>query len=146
MFLRGNNLPKCIRLCTTTVKNIVETKNSSEVLGKLFESKSDESLREIRQSFTVIPDFVDSNEEGELLKEVEKVLKRIRYEQSHWDDAIHNYRETEHVKWNVNNSNIIERVRQVAFAQDAKHIKFVHILDVAKDGFIKPHVDSIRVS
>ena len=125
-----------MRFCSTQVKTNHE----------IFESQCLSALKEIKSSFRVIQNFVDEAEEKDLMKEVEKVLKRIRYEQSHWDDAIHNYRETEHFNWNSNNSQIIDRIRKVAFLEDAKHIKFVHILDVAKDGFIKPHVDSVRVS
>ncbi|OTF69566.1 DUF3762 domain containing protein, partial [Euroglyphus maynei] len=94
----------------------------------------------------IVPDFIDINEEQSLLDEVEHVFKtrRIRYEQTHWDDAIKNYRETEHLRWRPENQTIIDRIRQLAFEHDDNHIKFVHILEIKADGFIKPHVDSVR--
>ncbi len=113
---------------------------------KFFESASPVALEQVTSSMQIYLDFITETEEQKLLDEVEHVLKRIRYETSHWDDAIHNYRETEHLRWKPDNQKIIERVRQTAFASNAKHIKYVHILDIAKDGFIKPHVDSVRVS
>lgn len=114
--------------------------------AKFFYSASPVALEQVTSSMQIYPNFITENEEQTLLGEIEKVLKRIRYETSHWDDAIHNYRETEHLRWKPDNKVIIERVRQTAFASSAKHIKYVHILDIAKDGFIKPHIDSVRVS
>jgi len=58
--------------------------------------------------------------------------------------AIHGFRETERKKWFPKNREILERVRQVAF--DGAVMPYVHILDLAPDGVIKPHVDSTRVS
>ncbi|KAH9420001.1 Alpha-ketoglutarate-dependent dioxygenase alkB 7, mitochondrial [Dermatophagoides pteronyssinus] len=111
-----------------------------------FESKFATNLKQIKNSMFVVPDFIDTNEEQSLLDEVENVfrVRRIRYEQTHWDDAIQNYRETEHLKWRPENEMIIERIRQLAFVHNTNHIKFVHILEIKADGFIKPHVDSVR--
>ncbi|KPM09243.1 DUF3762 domain containing protein [Sarcoptes scabiei] len=94
----------------------------------------------------IVPDFVTEDEEQNLLQEIEDVFvrKRIRYERSHWDDAIHDYREIEHLNWSSKNQSIIERIRLNAFKTNKKHIRFVHILDVTKQGYIKPHVDSVR--
>ena len=112
---------------------------------EFFSSKSKTSLLEVTNSMQVVTNFINEDEEQLMMNEIEKVLKRIRYEQSHWDDAIHNYRETEHLRWRAENKLIIDRVREKAFSSNAKHIKYVHILDIAKDGHIKPHVDSVRV-
>jgi len=38
-------------------------------------------------SFTVIPDVVSVSEEQELIDEIEKALKRLRYQQDHWDNV-----------------------------------------------------------
>lgn len=58
--------------------------------------------------------------------------------------AIHGFRETERKKWYPKNRELLERVREVAF--NGAIMPYVHILDLAADGVIKPHVDSIRVS
>ncbi|XP_043272577.1 alpha-ketoglutarate-dependent dioxygenase alkB homolog 7, mitochondrial isoform X2 [Venturia canescens] len=58
--------------------------------------------------------------------------------------AIHGYRETERGKWNEENSKIIERVRAKAFPPGTPQLGLVHVLDLAEEGVIKPHVDSVR--
>ena len=59
--------------------------------------------------------------------------------------AIHGFRETERKKWTEKNKAIIQRVRDLAFPPDVQQMAYVHILDIKKAGFIKPHVDAVRV-
>lgn len=127
-------------------RNLSEFKvNEFKGNQNLFHSEHEGALQQVSNSMSVIENFITEVEENQLLEEVNNILKRIRYEKSHWDDAIHNYRETEHLHWKTNNQLIIDKVRQIAFSQNDDQIKFVHILDIAKDGYIKPHVDSVRV-
>ncbi|XP_050087073.1 alpha-ketoglutarate-dependent dioxygenase alkB homolog 7, mitochondrial [Anopheles aquasalis] len=90
----------------------------------------------------VIQRFLDATEEGALLGETEPYLKRLRYEFDHWDDAIHGYRETERKHWQPTNRTIIDRIVAIAFNGVA--MPYVHVLDLADTGVIKPHVDSVR--
>uniref|UniRef100_A0A182P6V0 Alpha-ketoglutarate-dependent dioxygenase AlkB-like domain-containing protein n=1 Tax=Anopheles epiroticus TaxID=199890 RepID=A0A182P6V0_9DIPT len=90
----------------------------------------------------VLERFVGEAEEQSLLDEIEPYLKRLRYEFDHWDDAIHGYRETERKHWYPANRAILDRVVSVAFAGSA--MPYVHVLDLAEEGVIKPHVDSVR--
>ncbi|KAH7727277.1 Protein Y46G5A.35 [Aphelenchoides avenae] len=83
-------------------------------------------------------------EEQQLLQEVEPHMKRLRYEKSHWDDAIHLYREREQTKWKDENIAVIGRIRKESFPADAKQLSQVHILDLHQEGVIKPHIDSDR--
>ncbi|CAH1111803.1 unnamed protein product [Psylliodes chrysocephalus] len=83
-------------------------------------------------------------EEQSILDEVDPYMKKLRYEFDHWDDAIHGYRETERLKWNESNTKILDRVRSIAFPPNVAQLKFVHILDLDKNGYIKPHIDAIR--
>uniref|UniRef100_A0A1I7TGL0 2OG-FeII_Oxy_2 domain-containing protein n=1 Tax=Caenorhabditis tropicalis TaxID=1561998 RepID=A0A1I7TGL0_9PELO len=89
-------------------------------------------------------DFITEEEEKSLLVEVEPHMKRLRYEKSHWDDAIHLYREREQRKWAESNLEVISRIRTESFGPGTEHLTYVHILDLHKDGVIKPHIDSIR--
>jgi alkylated DNA repair protein alkB family protein 7 len=89
-------------------------------------------------------EFISKEEECQLLDEVEPHMKRLRYEQSHWDDAIHLYREREQMKWREENAKIIERIRHHSFPDEERHIPSVHVLDLHADGYIKPHIDSVR--
>ncbi|GJQ80666.1 hypothetical protein Trydic_g9250 [Trypoxylus dichotomus] len=96
------------------------------------------------KSMSVHYDFITSKEEESIFNEIEPYLKRMRYQFDHWDDAIHGYRETERLQWNGNNRNILNRVRQLAFPPKVAQLKHVHILDLDKNGYIKPHIDAVR--
>lgn len=114
-------------------------------LSRDFDSKNVEALAIVTRSMPVIDDFVSEGEEASLIEEIEPYMKRLRYESAHWDDAIHQYRETEKLKWTPQNEQIINRIRKTAFPPGTKQIKHVHVLDLAKEGHIKPHVDSVKV-
>lgn len=90
----------------------------------------------------VIENFVSEIEEAALCAEVQKSMRRMRYQYDHWDDAIHGYREMEKGDWAPDNEPVIQRMRTIAF--DANVLPHVHCLDLAADGIIKPHVDSSR--
>lgn len=60
--------------------------------------------------------------------------------------AIHGYRETERLKWNPANTETLNRVRQIAFPEGVAQLKHVHVLDLAEKGWIKPHIDAVRVT
>lgn len=55
------------------------------------------------------------------------------------------YRETERKQWTENNLKIINRIREKAFPKEMQQLPLIHILDLAAEGWIKPHVDSVRV-
>ena len=57
--------------------------------------------------------------------------------------AIHGYRETEKPVWNEINTPVIERLRKYSF--DSSVMQHVHVLDLAENGHIKPHLDSVKV-
>lgn len=59
--------------------------------------------------------------------------------------AIKSYKETEKSQWNDSNSKVLERLRNIAFSDKSSLIRSVHVLDLSKDGYIKPHIDSVRV-
>ncbi|XP_012262715.1 alpha-ketoglutarate-dependent dioxygenase alkB homolog 7, mitochondrial [Athalia rosae] len=99
---------------------------------------------DLSATMQVFPDFITLEEEESLLQEIEPYMKKLRYEFSHWDDAIHGYRETEKSAWNKENSSIIARVQMKAFPPGASLLGHVHVLDLAAEGKIKPHVDSVR--
>ncbi len=59
--------------------------------------------------------------------------------------AIHGYRESEKTEWTPENQQVLSRIRQFAFDDPTQTLVHVHVLDIAKDGYIKPHIDAIRV-
>ncbi|XP_055716517.1 alpha-ketoglutarate-dependent dioxygenase alkB homolog 7, mitochondrial [Phlebotomus papatasi] len=102
----------------------------------------EKDLKDFLQDMTVIPNFLSSEEVDKIMQEIEPYLKRMRYEFDHWDDAIHGFRETERQHWYPDNKVTIERIRNIAFRGEI--LPHVHILDLAEEGVIKPHVDSVR--
>ncbi|CAG5897659.1 unnamed protein product [Menidia menidia] len=88
--------------------------------------------------------FITEEEEAALLRELEPGLKKKRYEFDHWDDAIHGYRETERVTWGPACEAILSRVRSVAFPTGSPLLGPVHVLDLDRTGYIKPHIDSVK--
>ncbi|CAF3579513.1 unnamed protein product, partial [Rotaria sp. Silwood2] len=92
----------------------------------------------------VFDDYLTDNEYNNFLKEIDGYMKRKRYEYSHWDNAIHGYRESERSEWTQENQQVLSRIRQLAFDDPTQTLMHVHVLDIAKDGYIKPHIDAIR--
>ncbi|XP_060084236.1 alpha-ketoglutarate-dependent dioxygenase alkB homolog 7, mitochondrial-like [Ylistrum balloti] len=103
-----------------------------------------QTAMELGPSMLVYQNFISSEEEQRLVNEVEPYMKRLRYEYDHWDGAIQGYRETERKKWTKNNEAILKRVGDLAFPAGIQPLAHVHILDLSKDGHIKPHIDAVR--
>lgn len=80
------------------------------------------------------------------LKITSSIVDPILYLSSLYTQAIHGFRETEKSHWNDDNKAILHRVREEAFKSEESQMTLVHVLDLAKDGFIKPHIDSVKVS
>ncbi|XP_033945263.1 alpha-ketoglutarate-dependent dioxygenase alkB homolog 7, mitochondrial isoform X2 [Gymnodraco acuticeps] len=59
-------------------------------------------------------------------------------------EAIHGYRETERVMWGERCEEVLSRVRSGAFPEGSPLLGPVHILDLDKTGYIKPHIDSVK--
>lgn len=59
--------------------------------------------------------------------------------------AIHGFRETERLQWGGACERVLERLRAAAFPEGSPLLGPVHVLDLNKAGFIKAHVDSVKV-
>ena len=59
--------------------------------------------------------------------------------------AIVGFRETERKHWTPSNQSLIDRLRSRSFEPGCRQLPYVHVLDLAEDGYIKPHIDSVRV-
>ena len=65
-------------------------RNSDKILQNHFYFHPDcteKTSYDVSNSFTVVPSFVNDNEEAAILKDVEPHLKRLRYEYKHFDDV-----------------------------------------------------------
>uniref|UniRef100_A0A0N5A2B4 2OG-FeII_Oxy_2 domain-containing protein n=1 Tax=Parastrongyloides trichosuri TaxID=131310 RepID=A0A0N5A2B4_PARTI len=101
-------------------------------------------IDDIMTNCFVSPDFITEKEEEDLMKEITPHMKRLKYERHHWDDAIYLFREREQRNWNEDNSKIIQRIIDNSIPKESKHLSYIHILDLHKDGYIRPHIDSVR--
>ncbi|KAF6770837.1 putative alpha-ketoglutarate-dependent dioxygenase alkb protein 7 mitochondrial [Paragonimus kellicotti] len=81
--------------------------------------------------------------------------KYIAYSHPHPHKAITHYRETERKNWRTINRSVIERLKEFTAqtelpapascaSVDQVVLPHIHILDLAENGEIKPHVDSVR--
>ncbi|CAK9298253.1 unnamed protein product [Gordionus sp. m RMFG-2023] len=112
---------------------------------KLIDFRCKEDIKEkLINSLFIHEDFISTLEEKSLFQEIDPFLKNLIYENDHWDDAIIGYRETEKKSWNKNNTKIIDKIKDTAFLDKNMIIPYIHILDLSKNGYIKPHVDSIK--
>ncbi|XP_068149974.1 alpha-ketoglutarate-dependent dioxygenase alkB homolog 7, mitochondrial [Drosophila tropicalis] len=135
---RSSSIRHLLRHCHRQVIAARNKDNLTDFHGKWPEKEQQNFIKDMR----VITDFISEAEEQQLHEEIEPYMSRLRYEFDHWDDAIHGFRETERKKWYPHNRDVLERVREIAF--QGSIMPYVHILDLAPDGVIKPHVDSTR--
>ncbi|XP_077326557.1 alpha-ketoglutarate-dependent dioxygenase alkB homolog 7, mitochondrial [Lithobates pipiens] len=102
------------------------------------------ALSRVSPGLRLQTDFITGEEEEELCGELEPILRKRRYESGHWDDAIHGFREIERLQWSPGSSAVLQRVREKAFPPGEAQLSLVHVLDLQKEGYIKPHVDSVK--
>ena len=95
----------------------------------------------------VEPEFVTAAEEATLVAEADRRLRSTPYEDGHFDAVIHRYRELlgfKHIA--PANAAILARAEARTFALCGSDPSFVflpvHILDLAPDGYILPHLDN----
>ncbi|KAK0147754.1 Alpha-ketoglutarate-dependent dioxygenase alkB 7, mitochondrial [Merluccius polli] len=127
-------------LCLSSPTRTVSVAPQQHVDGS-----SRDLIQKLSSQVEVRPRFISTEEERALFQELEPGLKRKRYQFDHWDDAIHGYRETERGTWGSVCEGILGRVKSVAFPEGSPLLGPVHVLDLDKAGYIKPHIDSIKV-
>lgn len=139
---------KCIYLTpnlryfsATTKKENYEAKDNSYIHCSTKELQSC-----IKDDIILIPNFVSETEELNLLKEIEPRWRRLKYQNAHWDNAIHGYRETQMSQWCPENQSILDKIKKLCFEEQDNVKNQTHILDLSEDGFIKPHVDAVKVN
>ncbi|CAG5122076.1 unnamed protein product [Candidula unifasciata] len=128
-----NSINKCSKPEDTAIHNVDYLDANDKVIYDI-----------LAKDMLVQKDFLTEEEEQSLLNEAERYLSRLRYQNGHWDNAIHEYRETEKTSWNENNTKVIHRVQKLAFGAGVVPLPHVHVLDISKDGYIRPHVDAVR--
>ncbi|CAH8643168.1 unnamed protein product [Dicrocoelium dendriticum] len=109
----------------------------------------------VRDELVIHKNFISCVEEENLVKELDSHLSRHKFESSHWDYAITQYREIERTHWIDTNRPVIQRLKDFT-ASTVRHnsikglpvdqlvLPSVHVLDLAENGEIRAHVDSVR--
>lgn len=76
---------------SSSIEHILKPVDKSEYVRFKFPESSNNLVNIKRQqfdsSFTIVPDIVSIDEESQLIDEIEKSLKRLRYQHDHWDDV-----------------------------------------------------------
>jgi alkylated DNA repair protein alkB family protein 7 len=106
---------------------------------------TDKKAMQILDELWVLPEFITPSEEDQLLEEINPMFKKKRYIDTHWDGVITGYKEIEKMMWKPQNAQIIQRVRQL-LPSDTKWRPAVHVLDLAANGPIDAHIDSVTAS
>ena len=116
----------------------------------------------------VYDSIITQSESDALLQDLQPQLKRRRYERGHWDAVIVKYKETELTLSNLSptskemlqrlQSHVYQHHLQPLLAKNdsnnndtmmndvARHFLPFHVIDLAKEGELNAHVDSVRFS
>lgn len=129
--------PRCLSSGATS--GLLPLRDEAPMVGS-----SPELVQKLGSQVEVRTDFITEAEEAAFLRELDPGLKKKRYEFDHWDDAIHGYRETERLRWGAVCEEILNRVRSTAFPECSQLLGPVHVIDLDKSGYIKPHIDSVK--
>lgn len=88
------------------------------------------------------PNVVTFEEEERLVKQIDFWMTKKRYEGGHFDKVITNYREMQkQIRFfSEENKRVLLRIKESFFSPEVQVLP-VHILDLAEDGVIGPHVD-----
>ncbi|XP_006791677.1 alpha-ketoglutarate-dependent dioxygenase alkB homolog 7, mitochondrial [Neolamprologus brichardi] len=129
--------PRCLSSGATS--GLLPLRDEAPMVGS-----SPELVQKLGSQVEVRTDFITEAEEAAFLRELDPGLKKKRYEFDHWDDAIHGYRETERLRWGAVCEEILNRVRSTAFPECSQLLGPVHVIDLDKTGYIKPHIDSVK--
>lgn len=81
-----------MRYLSLNERDFIVVHKSDNIIYQFPKRTSNNTAVDIKQqifdsSFSVIPDIISTDQEEQLIVEIEKSLKRLRYQQSHWDDV-----------------------------------------------------------
>lgn len=110
--------------------------------------------KDLNKSFHLIPNFITEQEENILIKHLDPLLSKRRYQGTHWDDVIQSYKEIILDNNLLNNNNDIfslinQRMKDFVIKNKLSNnnkFQFPHVVDLSSKGHIGAHVDSIKFS
>lgn len=100
----------------------------------------------LRTCFKMELNFITENEELELIKEISRKFKFMRWNKGHFDGKIRNYRE--YLTQDLMKFPTLEHLMKTRISDRmlGKDLLPVHILELNHDGEILPHIDNIKYS
>eukprot|EP01031_Cornospumella_fuschlensis_P037160 gene37160-45102_t len=99
-------------------------------------------------------EIITVDEEAVLMKWIDPIMKRKRYEGNHWDDVISKYKEVDS-SWHKPPDNVYAILNKIEgfikenmYIRNEESLKFIspHLIDLAPEGSIGGHVDSVKFS
>eukprot|EP01104_Vermistella_antarctica_P017892 TRINITY_DN6453_c0_g1_i1.p1 TRINITY_DN6453_c0_g1~~TRINITY_DN6453_c0_g1_i1.p1 ORF type:complete len:248 (+),score=48.16 TRINITY_DN6453_c0_g1_i1:146-889(+) len=113
-------------------------------VGVARHSTSSPTDRDI-DGFSIQADAITEEEEAQLLADFNTPLARRPYQNDHFDGVICGFREVERSLDMIPSlsKDILRKVMEF-LPQDRKFMQRVHVIDLAKDGYITDHVDSVK--
>lgn len=101
-----------------------------------------------KDDFLLVREFIGREEQAALLGEVERVLQKAPWSPKHFDSVIANYREhsvgpSARAELYPALCKLHERVR-CEFFLGSRELLDPHVLQLAPDGYILPHLDNAR--
>lgn len=101
-------------------------------------------------SVAVVPDFISQEEHDLLVAECEPALQKLEYAEDHYDRVITKYREVEYSisrgDWSASACEVFRRIKTSSplLPPELPLSNQVHVIDIAEDGHIEPHIDNIK--
>eukprot|EP01114_Cavostelium_apophysatum_P011686 TRINITY_DN2607_c0_g1_i2.p1 TRINITY_DN2607_c0_g1~~TRINITY_DN2607_c0_g1_i2.p1 ORF type:complete len:187 (+),score=6.63 TRINITY_DN2607_c0_g1_i2:85-645(+) len=93
----------------------------------------------------IFPNFINQEEHAAIVTELLSIFAKKKYAKAHWDKVIDSYKEIEKIHWKDSlNLQTITKVKEM-FDPTTKWLFGVHAVDLAPEGRIGAHVDSIKV-
>lgn len=158
--LVGANLSRGVPSLSRTIIRGASTASSPTPQGSLGDGifspsgdDTDEGL--VVAGCAVHPNFITEEEETAFLAAIQPLVARRRFEKAHWDAVIEGFREMQ-ISFQSLSPVLESVVARVAAAvppaegdvsgAPAPLLPFLHVLDLASDGAIRHHVDSVKFS
>lgn len=129
---------------SSNCQNVLDTPTAVPSYMTCSDNIQSDECKTLYKDMVVFDNFLSESEEKTIFNEIEPYMSRLHYEYDHWDNAIHGFRETERLHWTEPSMQILDKVRQAAFPDGKPQLRHVHVLDLSADGYIKPHIDSVK--
>ena len=123
----GNRTTSCLRLVKPHVIGNFSRSSSSRFFTQQHQAQSayNTKLKPCHDLFVayspnphdklleIFPDYISQQEHDSLVSEIEPILKKKKYQSSHWDKVITGYRELEKANWTPGNAAVFQRVKDM---------------------------------